>query len=193
MSLLTIAQGLALNVGMVKPDQVIGAPGREWAEVLQLANETGEELARRVQWGDLTRTAQIGGFGRVDLPEDFDRLVDGVCVRANGRTVRPLSRAEWNDLPASEGQPRYFLLEDTAIRLWPEGEATVIYQSRAWIDAGTAVFTADSQSPLMDEALFLKGLIVRWRRQKGMSYQDEEAEYESTLADYARADDRRAL
>ena len=186
MSLLTIAEGLALNVGMMKPTQVIGSPGREWAEVVQFANETGDELARRVQWGDLTHEVAVSGSG--ELPANFDRLVEGVCVRAPS-IVRPLTRAEWTDLPDEAGTPRYFLLEDRELSLWPEGAASVTYQSRDWTGTGRK-FTADDQSPLMDEGLFLKGLIARWRRQKGMSYQDEEAEFEAALADFARNDDR---
>lgn len=190
MTLLTIARALALNVGLPVPTQVIGAPGREWAETVQFANETGEELARRVEWGDLTKTAVLAGSGA--LPNDFGRLVGGVCVRANGSIVRPLTRAEWGDLPSATGTPRYFLLRDDAISVWPEGAVTVFYQSRFWTGLGEAL-TADDQSPLMDETLFAKGLIVRWRRQKSMAYADEEAEFETALAQHAQNDDRGRL
>ena len=47
-----------------------------------------------------------------------------------------------------------------------------------------------TDSPLVDEDLFAKALIVRWRRQKGMSFADEEAEYEAALQDFARFNDR---
>ena len=197
MSLLSLVESLAYSVGLNKPTQVMGAPGREMAEVRQVADETGEELARRVQWGDLTRTATISGEGRIALPSDFGRLVEGIAVTAGGKPVRPLTRGEWANLPASVGAPRYFLLEDDAITLWPGlasgASAVVTYQSRNWVSNGQARFTADGQSPVMDEALFLKGMIVRWRRMKSMPYQDEEAEYEAALAQYAGFDDRGRL
>ena len=41
MTLLTIAQQVALNVGLPRPTQVVGAPGREWAELVQMANDNG--------------------------------------------------------------------------------------------------------------------------------------------------------
>lgn len=189
MSLLTIAQAVALNVGMPRPTQVIAAAGREWSELVQMANETGEELTRRVQWGALTRSAETTGG---QLPADFDRLVDGVCVGAAGGIVRPLTRAEWSTLPDATGTPRYFLLEDDRLSLWPEGAATVIYQSKAWTTGGIG-FSADDQEALIDEALFAKALIVRWRRQKGMPYADEEAELEAALTQYARNDNRGRL
>lgn len=196
MSLLTICQGLAKNVGLDVPSQVVGGP-REMQEALQFCNEVGEELARRVDWGDLTGSAVLTGDGtnkQHSLPAQFSRLVAGVCVTAGGGVVRPLSRAEWGSLTATEGTPRYFLLQDNAITLWPylaNGEtATATYQSKAWCSNGTAAWSADDETSLIDEDLMLKGLIVRWRRQKGMPYQDEEAEYEAALMQYAGFDDR---
>lgn len=198
MSILTIVQGLARNVGMQVPTSVIGSSSREWQEALQFANETGEELARRVDWGALQATATLNGDGTnqtYTLPDGFSRLSRGVAVRAGTSIVRPLSRAEWNALTPVEGTPRYFLLEGSEITLWPflanAATATVSYQSDLWTSAGTSGFTDDAQTSLIDEDLFTKGLIVRWRRQKGMDFADFEAEYEASLQDRAGFDDRR--
>lgn len=196
MSLLTICQKLALNVGLETPSQVINGD-RDMQEARQFCDEAGEELARRVDWGDLTATATLTGDGtnlKHTLPATFSRLVRGVCVTASGNVVRPLSRAEWASLTPTEGAPRYFLLEDDSITLWPYlangSTATVTYQSNAWCSNGTGQWSADDQTSLIDESLMLKGLIARWRRQKGMPYQDEEAEYEAAIEQYAMFDDR---
>lgn len=185
MSLLSIAHQVALNVGIPQPDQIVGAPSREAAELLQMANETGEELARRVQWGALTETTTTTGG---TLPADFDRLTDGITVFSSGNIVRPLTLSEWVNLPGTTGTPRYFLLQGNIISLWPAGQATVVYQSKHWTDG--ARFTADDQTARIDEELFTKAMIVRWRRQKGMPYADEEAELEAALEQFARFDDR---
>ena len=197
MTLLTIAQGLAKNVGMQVPTSVVGSTMRTWQEALQFANETGEELARRVDWGALQATTTLTGDGTnktFTLPAGFSRLSKGIAIKSGTSIVRPLSRAEWNSLTAVQGEPRYFLLEGNEVTLWPylanAATATVSYQSDLWTSAGSSAFTVDTQTSLIDEDLFLKGLIVRWRRQKGMAYQDEEAEYEAALADYANFDDR---
>lgn len=197
MTLLTISQGLARNAGMQVPTSVVGSTMREWQEALQFANETGEELARRVDWGVLQASATLTGDGTNkvhDLPAGFSRLNRGIAVRAGTGIVRPLTRAEWNVLTPVEGTPRYFLLEGDTITLFPflanAATVTVQYQTGYWTSAGAASFTADSQTSLIDEDLFLKGLIARWRRQKGMPYQDEEAEYEAALQDFANFDDR---
>jgi hypothetical protein len=92
------------------------------------------------------------------------------------------------------GAPRYFLLEGRIMRLWPylatATNATVRIQSRNWCSNGTDEWIADTETSLIDENLMLKGLIARWRRQKGMPFEDYEAEYEADVADIARADDR---
>ncbi len=169
---------------------------RQWQEALQFANETGEELARRVDWGVLQNSTTLTGTGAAvahSLPSDFSRLNQGVAVTVGGAIVRPLTRAEWSNLTPVVGTPRYFLLEQNTIQFWPylanAATATAQYQSTNWCSAG-ATFMSDTDTSLLDEKLFTKGLIVRWRRQKSMDYADFEAEYESALADFARFDDR---
>ena len=197
MSLLTIAQGLARNVGMQVPTSVVGSTMREWQEALQFANETGEELARRVDWGALQASATLTGDGTNKvhaLPAGFSRLTKGIAIRTATATLRPLSQAEWGGLTPVQGTPRYFLLEGSNVTLWPflanAETVTASYQSQYWTSAGSDAFTVDSQTSLIDEDLFLKGLIARWRRQKGMDYADFEAEYEAALQDFAGFDDR---
>ena len=170
---------------------------REWQEALQFANETGEELARRVDWGALQASTTLTGDGTNKvhaLPAGFSRLSRGVSVKTSSGILRPLSRAEWGTLTAVQGTPRYFLLEGAEVTLWPylanAATATASYQTGYWTSAGSDAFTVDTQTSLIDEDLFLKGLIVRWRRQKGMPYQDEEAEFEAALQDFAGFDDR---
>lgn len=197
MSLLTIARGLARGVGLSLPDRVIGSPDRTWAEVTEHATAAGEELARRVDWGQLTATAILVGNGADTahpLPANFARITKGAGVRGAGGTVRPLTQAEWATLTATEGVPRYFLLRDSVLRLWPHmavsATVAVSYQSNAWCSNGTGAWAADDDTALIDEGLLQKGLEVRWRRAKGMDYADHEAEYEAAIGDFARFNDR---
>jgi hypothetical protein len=199
MTLLTIAEGLAKNVGLRIPTVILTATEREWAEALHMANEAGEELARRVDWGVLTSSTTLTGDGTnltFDLPADYARLTSGITIRSASGIVRPLTRAEWNGLTPAVGPPRYFLLEGDRVTLWPYlanlATVTVTYQSSEWASAGSS-FMADTDTSLISEDVLLKCLIVRWRRQKGMPYADEEAEYEAALADAARFDDRGRL
>lgn len=202
MSLETIAAAFALNVGVEQTSQITTSQDRTWQEMLSLTNLVGNELARRVDWGALTKTQTIFSSGTprtYDLSDDFSRITSGVGVTTTGGgIVRPLTRAEWALLPAGEiGIPRYFLLEDRTITFWPHpfpGEdITVSYQSENWAEANQRGYASDETAALIDEDLILLGLIVRWRRQKGMDYADYEAEYEATLLQLASFDDRSRL
>lgn len=196
MTLLTIGAALAKNVGLAVPDIMISSADRQWLEAVQFANETGEELARRVDWGSLQEAATLTGDGTAKihtLPSGFSRINAGAAVVVGTSIVRPLSRAEWSILVAVSGTPRYFLLEQNTVQFWPylanAATATVQYQSLNWCSAG-ATFLADTNTIYLDEGLFAKGLAVRWRRQKQMDVADFEAEYEAMLADFARFADR---
>lgn len=201
MTLLTLAEGLALNVGMETPDQIIGSSMREWQEFKRLADAQGEELARRVDWGALQATATLTGDGTNlahAMPSGFARVAPGAAViNASGGVVRPLTQAEWQTLTPVEGVPRYFRLAGDDLYLWPylanAATVTVRYQSKFWCSNGTAAWSADDNTSLIDESLFLKGLLVRWRRQKAMDYADYEAEYEAALQQFANNDERARL
>lgn len=199
MTLLTIGAALAKNVGMNTPDIMISSSERQWLEAVQFANEAGEELARRVDWGQLQESATLTGDGTAkvhSLPAGFSRLNSGVAIMTGTSIVRPLTRAEWSNLVPVSGTPRYFLLEQDTVQFWPylaDGiTATAQYQSKNWCSAG-AEFTADTDTVLVDETLFAKALIVRWRRQKQMDVADYEAEFEAALADFAGFSDRSRL
>lgn len=197
MSFLTICQELAKSVGLESPDLVITSPKREWAEAVVMSNAVGDEIARRVDFGVLRKSTTLVGDGVTQaytLPNDFSRIIPGIGVQSAGATVRPLTNAEWASLAPVVGVPRYFLLEARNITLWPfmagAASATVRYQSRNWCGNGSNKWASDSDVALVDEELMVKGLIVHWRRQKGMPYEDYEAEYEAALTAIARFDDR---
>jgi len=200
MTLLTIAQDLANNVGLEVPTAVVASGLREHQEIVSQANLVGEELARRADWGALQNTLTLTGDGTNkihDLGADFSRISSGIGVLADTNIVRPLTRAEWGSLVPIEGTPRYFLLEGSELTLWPylasAETVTVTTQTVNWCSNGSDAWSADTETSLIDETLFLKGLIVRWRRQKGMEFADYEAEYEQALIDLAGFDDRQRL
>ena len=195
MTLLTICNKLAENVGLETTQQVISSPKREWAEAVTMSNAVGDELARRVDFGALRKTMTLTGPDvTYTLPDEFSRIIPGIGVTYGAGIIRPLTHAEWASLEPMVGSPRYFTLEGRSLRLWPylpTGQAALMrYQSRFWCSNGGAEWVSDTDTSLIDEGLMVKGLIVRWRRQKGMPFEDYEAEYEADLAAIAGFDDR---
>lgn len=200
MSLLTICADLARNVGLQVPDQVITSPLRDWQEATALSQEAADDLARRVDFGALNRSVVLTGNDAdqaYSLGADFSRITPGSGVTYGVQAVRPLTQAEWANLPARVARPRYFLLRGNVLRIWPylvDGETlTVNYQTKNWCSNGTDTWASDVDTAVIDERLLTKGVIVRWRRQKGMDFADYEAEFEATLADIAKFDDRSRL
>jgi hypothetical protein len=200
MTIIAALKELAADVGLDIPLIGLSSQSREVVELVSFANAVGLEIAGRAAWGGLTKQATITGDGTANprtLPADALFLVDGVTIiRSDGESVRPLTRAEWN-IPPVMGLPRYFLKEGLSLRLYPHlanaATVTVPYQSRNWVSNGTDKLAADTDTTVFPEDALLKGLIARWRRQKGMPYQDYEAEYEATLTRYGAFDDRSRL
>lgn len=197
LSLLQLCIALAKNVGITVPTAVYANTDRTSLELVQCANETGDEMSRRVDWGELRGNQNLTGDGtnqQFSLNAPFQRLAPGAAVvyTDTKKIVRQLTIGEWTTLSASVDVPRYFLLEGLTMQFWPylpsAGVVAVKFQSDNWCDNGatnSSRFTSDTDTPLMPDRAFLQGMIVRWRRQKGMDYADFEAEYEATLRQYA--------
>lgn len=196
MTLKDAIQNVAKNVGIQPPDSVLGNNEPDCVKLLQFANETGQELARRVDWAKMRKVRTIEGTGFAalfDLPADYARMVEGWGVTHDGNPVRGgLTGDEWNALPPVEGAPRYFQIVGQQIGFYPfpaEGQQiTANYISTGWTSAGGAIFTADTETTLFPERLLEMGTVWRQKRHISADYSDYLAEYEAALADLARDD-----
>lgn len=193
-TLLQFAQATAPTVSLDVPASVVTNTERDMVEFLEIANDLGDELARRVDWGDLNATTTFTGDGSsvsFDLPADFLRLSRGAAVLRSGVPLRQMTKAEWGTLTAVEGLARFYLLEADRISLWPYPAAAAVvtahYVKDAWCSGGSA-FAADTDTVVFPDPVFELGLTVRWRRLKGLPFENLEAEFEAMLADYERFD-----
>lgn len=196
MTLKTAIQNVAKNVGVEPPESVVNNTDPDCVKMLQFANETGQELARRVDWARLRKSQQIEGTGfaaLLSLPSDYARMVEGWGVTYDSNPVRGgLSADEWNSLPPVEGDPRYYLTVGQQIGFYPylaEGVQVVAnYISTGWTSTSGATFAADTDTTLFPERLLEMGTTWRMKRHIGADYSDYLAEYEAALADEARFD-----
>lgn len=199
MTILEIAKAAAKNVGVAPFDAVVANTDQDALEIVQFSTDACREIARRVDWGQMQQSTTLTGDGTAkvhSLPSDFARLQQGTSVIYSSAPLRGgLSADEWNALPATAGTPRFFRLRGTEMEFWPyladAATATVHYQSKNWnATANSAAWASDSDVPVIPDELVLLGVIWRWRRHKGMDYQDHQAEYEVALNDLASFDDR---
>ena len=198
LTLAEIIDNVCKEVGLETPATLVGSTDQTARELLHHAVEASEEIARRVDWGELRFTETITGDGvsyQFALPDSFSRLTRGTAVTFSGVPVRGgLSEDEWADLTPAEGTPRFFRLRGKIIELYPYPasgvEGTVSYQSENWSSAGLNYWAADDDKTIIPHQLLQKGIVWRWRRQKGEDYSDYLAEFEAAMQDYSAFDDR---
>jgi len=198
MTFITMMQTVAKNAGVEVPTS-IAATDPDHILLGQFINEAGQELARRIDWGVLRKTATLTGTGALlahTLPDDFDRFSIGLSVVAGVQPVRgSITSDEWMSLPPVEGTPRYYYLAGRSISFYPflrtGGTARVQYQSKNWAATGatpSARLTQQTDTTVLPEPVLETGAIWRWRRHIGKDFADHLAEFEAQLVDFARAD-----
>ena len=198
MNILEIIQAVSTNVGLDIPTQAVSSTDREYIELVEMAREAADEIARRVDWGALRKSATITGTGTnadLPMPVDFARLTQGNAFRsATGNIRGGISPDEWFSLAPTVGTPRYFLLKGNTVAFYPFlanlATVTTSYQSKNWCSNGTANWSSDTDTPLMPSDLVMKGTLWRWKRKIRQDFSDYLGEYEAALSDLSGSDSR---
>ena len=197
MSLLTTCQAAARLLNQPSITAVVTAAAHTPQEFLTIAVQCGQELLRRHDWGGLVRTTSVAALPAT-VPGDFERMTQGSPVRLGRVPIRgALSDAEMNLKRAAPATspPRFQLLGTMLdVAPVPAGPLTLEYVSAYWIRTADttpvyrAAFLADSDTSLIPEEIILQGIVWRWKRLKGLAYQDELDQYEAAVNYHARAD-----
>ena len=167
--------------------------------------EVIEDLQRRIDWpspmGKQTTITGDGSSVSYALPSDFVRLADDTLAVYETSTVRrygvPVhSDGEWthiNEIGTAAGS-RFFRIEgyegNWTVSFYPTldtGESvTVSYVSSVWVvdsgDAEKSVFSDSEDYCVYPRRLVETGIVYRFRKRKGLPYDDVKAEYELILS-----------
>jgi hypothetical protein len=192
MSLITAVNEVADLVSLDRFSAVAGSGTDDAKTMLALAQQAGEEIAHRVDWNKLLNVASAP----YTLPEDYHRPVPGAAiVTALGVFVRPITNTgEWATLRQVGSSQPYFYRSGGTIDIVPASaaaNATLNYVSGNFVVQGSNLrpaFTTDSDSTVFNEDLLVKNMVWRWKRQKGLDYVDDLAEFEAILASEIKAD-----
>lgn len=198
MSLLTIAQNAADEVGVNRPSSVIGSTDATAIRILRYAIRVGRELVKdHCPYLIKEHTfSTSNGTEAYSLPSDFDHFVPFThWNRTTDRRMHPILPSEWqllksgltttsiNDRFRIRGADRELLLDPT-----PNGTETVAFEyvSKNYCESvggtGQSVWTADTDVGVLDEELFELGIIWRLLNRLGMPYAEEKAEYQGMKA-----------
>lgn len=203
-TLLQIVQAAVDELGSVnRPTTVVGSQDQGVQQLLALANREGKELAARDGihggWPQLRKEQSIttvASQANYAFPSDLQYFINTTAWdRSQHWPLRgPVSPQEWQVLKSgtigSVGPRTRFRVMAGEIYFDPtpstNGDAYIFeYYSNAWCESsgGTAQteWGADTDVPLLPDDCFILGLIWRFRRAKGLDYQEEFNAYEELV------------
>jgi len=208
MTLLQIAQRFCERTNLPSPATVYGSSDPQVVQIKALLEEIGIDMASRVAWEGITFQATHTTIAAEDQGAMTAIAANGFKYIKNqtiwDRTDRlpvlgPLSAQEWQALKAMVVTgPRYRhrirggkLLVNPAPAAGHEWDFE--YVSQNWIlgaDLTTykQFFTLDTDTVLLPDVALLQGLRWVWKREKGLSYDEDFRTYETMLKDAAGRD-----
>lgn len=203
-TILSVFKGVCPVIGLDIPDVVYSSTERQYVELGALANEMAERIARAHEWQKLNALATHTGDGATqafDLPSDYDRMPAKAQVWSSSLET-PLThiadRDEWLGIDVQTFDfviNAWTLLGDQVLikpALASGVTAKHYYQSNLVVapnsGANKAEFTADDDVFRLDAQLLKLGMIWQWRANKGLSYGEDMANYESLLEKRITAD-----
>lgn len=160
----------------------------EMRQIKSLLNAAGVDINARVEWSRAANEFTATG-SNVDLPDDFDRMaafsLSGIEYFGGKQVTDP---ALWQLLEKQPSSEQYYHLRNGKIYFSPAVTgATVRYVSKNWLGTKAAV-TANADEAIFPERLLTRSVVWRWRRQKGLPYDDQLAEFEADLSAAEKAD-----
>ena len=203
MTLLTICQDAANEIGVPSPNTVIGSTDTTVIQLLAAANREGKNLVAGYDWQVLvkeeehTLLAQEDQGAMTSIATDFLRFSNDTMWNrtTNRKFYGPLNNTEWQNLKGIvvNGITNYFRIRGNKLLLNPTPTAGqklfFEYIQKNWVDttgdgsANATSYAADSNTTVLDEDLITLGVIWRFLKQKGLPYDNQLQEYQIKLSE----------
>lgn len=192
MSLLSIVQDAASQLGLRQPSFVVGSTDLTAQILFRFANQAGKELMRYHDWQALvvevsaTSTAAVIQTGM--LPSaDFDRMIYNAEVWNRSDDLRytgPTPQRFWQQLQSGEtgGVVGWWRIIANEMNIYPAPTAGKIiafeYISKRWArssgGSAQAKFLADTDTTVLDEDLITLEMVWRFRQSRGFAQYAED-------------------
>lgn len=196
MSILSVAEAVALKIGIEVPGALYTSTEREHVELRGVLAEAAERVLCAHDWQRNKARGVITGDGTTEewpLPSDFFRWPKDARMWSSrietAMTFVP-SADDWLQLEVHnfEAVQNLWTRIGNKILIRPAlgaGEtAQYYYQSRNVISGGTkAAFTADTDTFDLGERLLKLASIWEWKSGKNLPYAEDMANYEHALAE----------
>ena len=185
----TALSSVILASGVDIPNARVDSTDIATRQFVAAMNATGKELNRRAEWPETMSSRTFISGVSFDLPTNFSRLPERGAVRlvTSDDTYKPVrvvvAPEQWAFLESRESLQPYCHLSEGQLHFLPELDfngAMVSYVTNEWV-SGSNQITEDGDTFNVPEELVVMGALWRWKRQKGLPYQDELAEYEAAM------------
>ena len=204
MTLLTIIEGAADEIGLERPSTVVSNNDPQVRQLLRAAAQEGKYLAKSYNWqilkkeGAGTTAAQESQGVMTTIAGDFDRFANDTMWNRTTSTkiYGPLTDVQWQRVKAdvTSGVNNWFRIRGGTLLFTPNPTASQSvkfeYYSERWVDQGTGAtpavadgvsFNNDANTVVFDEEIMALGVTYRWLKGRGLDYQAVLMEYRERL------------
>jgi putative hemolysin len=196
MTIATILDDLLPEIGLDKTSPNIADGSFEMDQILALMNAAGEDISRRAEWSKLYATQTVAGsLSTVALAGDFQRMASTGAVRVNTAAYSPIrvvvAPETWDFLSTAASSQTYCHIRGGNLLFSPTLDANgalVTYLSTYWVGGTATKITANTDTLQFPEHLMTRAVVWRWKRQMGLPYDDQIAEFEADLAQAIKSD-----
>lgn len=187
----TVMERVVTACGVDRVATVAGADFETRQFVAEI-NAAGQDIALRAEWSRLFKTVPVTiGTTSFPLPADFREMAESGAVTTASQPVRVVVMPEqWAFLSQYPSGQLYCHLQGGNLLFSPAlpQAASVTYLSRNWVAGDKEAVTDDGDTFNIPEGLLALGAVWRWKRAKGLPYDDQLAEYEADLEAHLKAD-----
>ncbi len=206
MTVLSALQSASIKLIARRPAVFFGADDTFELEMTDMVNTVADEVAEANDWQALVKIATLTGTGtqeEFDLPADYARQMLTTTIRdvdnwawGYGRcaTVDDFMRFKESNLNTLPG---VWVIFGNKLHVFPApaagSTARFVYISKNWaipISGGAtrSQFTADTDTFALSEDLLMKGLVWKYRDNKGLASDGDQEDFESALSYHAGKD-----
>lgn len=194
MTIGTILPEILAECGIDRAAPDVGDSSFEMRQILALMNAAGRDINSRAEWSRAQASFTVSNATFGQLPSAFQEMADAGAViwGSNGYLpVRPCTSPElWQLFEKFPPEQPYYLLRDGNIyfssAIGAEG-AVVRYVTKNWVSDSDTI-TSNADVTIFPESLLARSTIWRWKRQKGLPYDDILAEFEADFDVAIKAD-----
>lgn len=194
MSLLTICQDAADEIGIAAPSSVIGNTEPDVQKLFRMVRKVNQRLTNRIQWNSLRRQREytlIGQSEQTDIfPTDLQRMIPETFwnVTQQFNIAGPKTPVEWQSLRAQQYDndvSSKYTIQGRRLFMIPNPRAgdksEFEFQSNEIVVSETGTpqteWLSNTDLPVIDGELLTYGVIYMFQKSEGLEYLDSYNEF----------------